>query len=172
MHKSSASVFKLDHPATVIYFMQLCSSSFNIITVCTCVLSNYWHQKYKTAMKIILLMQLCSETTVINFNIITMCVLSNYWQQKCMKIISLMHHCRVQCVGFSTTGHHCSCWVWCRCGKLSITRHNSDNISTMLIWMPGILRAPCTIAAGYSVDLLGGRPEGITLAVGYNVLVC
>ena len=39
----------------------------------------------------------------------------------------------------------------------------------MLIWMPGILRAPFTLAAGYSVGLLGGRPEGTTLAAGYNV---
>ena len=48
-------------------------------------------------------------------------------------------------------------------------RSQGDNISTstMLIWMLGILRAPCTLAAGYSVRLLGGRPEGTTLAAVY-----
>ena len=42
----------------------------------------------------------------------------------------------------------------CRYGKLLITGRNSDKIS----WMPGILRAPCTLAVGYySIGLLGGR---------------
>ena len=39
----------------------------------------------------------------------------------------------------------------------------------MLIWIPGILRAPCTLAVGYSVGLLGGRPEGTTLTAGHIV---
>ena len=76
-------------------------------------------------------------------------------------------YCRVRCVGRSTTGHHSSCWVQCRCGKLSIVGRNSDNIS----WMPGILRAPCTLAVGYSVGLLGGCPEGTALtACGFGML--
>ena len=65
-------------------------------------------------------------------------------------------------------GHHCSCWVQCRCGKLSITGCNSDNISCN--WMPRILRAPCTLAVGYSVGLSGSCPESTALtACGFGM---
>ena len=113
--------------------------------------------------------QLCNfALRPLSFNIITVCVLSNYWQQKCKTAThARIGYCRVRCVGRSTTGHHSSCWVQCRCGKLSIIGRNSDNIS----WMPGILRAPCTLAVRYSVGLLGGCPEGTALtACGFGML--
>ena len=114
------------------------------------VLSNYWQQNVR---------QLCNfALRPLSFNIITVCVLSKNVRQLCFTHARI-GYCRVRCVGQSTTGHHCSCWVQCRCGKLSITGRNSDNIS----WMPGILRAPCTLAVRYSVGLFGGRPEGTTL---------
>ena len=112
--------------------------------------SNYWQQ---------IVRQLCNfALRPLSFNIITVCVLSKNVRQLCFTHARI-GYCRVRCVRRSTTGHHCSCWVQCRCGKLSITGRNSDNIS----WMPGILRAPCTLVVGYSVGLLGGRPEGTTL---------
>ena len=42
-------------------------------------------------------------------------------------------------------------------------------LATMLTWIAGVLRAPCTLTARYSIGLLGGRPESTTLAAGYNV---
>ena len=112
--------------------------------------------------------QLCNfALRPLSFNIITVCVLSNYWQQKCKT--AMFHSCtyRVLQGTVCRTVDHSSCWVQCRCGKLSIIGRNSDNIS----WMPGILRAPCTLAVRYSVGLLGGCPEGTALtACGFGML--
>ena len=141
VYKSSASVFKLpDHPATVyLLHATLLSDHHHLISsLCVYVLSNYWQQNVR---------QLCNfALRPLSFNIITVCVLSKNVRQLCFTHARI-GYCRVRCVGQSTTGHHCSCWVQCRCGKLLITgRRNSDNIS----WMParhpeGTMHISCRI---------------------------